>query len=258
MSDVIKPIKRMTRRAIQKFGYDIIDRPTHPSYPPGFSDEVIGIIERVQPYTVTSHEKIAALIASVKYIVENNIAGDFVECGVWRGGSMMTALYTLLMLGVTDRTVYLYDTYYGMTPPTKEDVQFDGTPAAELLPKVRKHPNAINVWCWANLEDVMQNVLSTGYPKERIHFIEGDVAETIPRVIPEEIALLRLDTDFYASTKHELTHLYPRLCSDGVLIIDDYGHWEGARKAVDEYFSAQEFKPLLHRIDFSGRCVIKR
>jgi hypothetical protein len=254
---MLKPVKRIVRRSFQKFGFEIIDRPTHPAYPQGFSDEVIEIIKLVRPYTVTSDEKIGALVAAVKYVVENNIPGDFVECGVWRGGSSMTMMHTLLKLGVTDRTCYLYDTYYGMTPPTKEDVQFDGQAAADLLPKVRKHPNAINVWCWANLEDVTRNVYTTNYPQDKIRFIEGDVAETIPGVIPDRIALLRLDTDFYASTKHELTHLYPRLERRGVLIIDDYGHWEGARKAVDEYFAAQDFKPLLHRIDFSGRSVVK-
>ena len=102
-----------------------------------------------------------------------------------------------------------------------------------------------------------QNVFSTGYPKERIHFIKGKVEETLPKHAPGKIALLRLDTDWYESTAHEMTHLYPRLSENGVLIIDDYGHWQGARQAVDEYFARQEFRPLLTRMDYSARMLVK-
>ena len=77
----------------------------------------------------------------------------------------------------------------------------------------------------------------------------------IPKYLPGEIALLRLDTDWYKSTQHELIHLYPLLVGSGVLIIDDYGHWQGAKKAVDEYFSDK--KILLNRIDYTGRISIK-
>jgi hypothetical protein len=83
------------------------------------------------------------------------------------------------------------------------------------------------------------------------------VEETIPQHAPEQISVLRLDTDWYSSTKHELMHLFPRLSKNGVLIIDDYGHWAGARKAVDEYFADQTIQPLLNRIDQTGRACIK-
>jgi hypothetical protein len=75
--------------------------------------------------------------------------------------------------------------------------------------------------------------------------------------LPEQIAVLRLDTDFYESTRHELRHLYPRLVHGGVLIIDDYGHWAGARKAVDEYIAEEGIRLLLNRIDYTGRIAIK-
>ncbi len=100
-------------------------------------------------------------------------------------------------------------------------------------------------------------MLSTGYPKEKIHLIKGKVEDTIPENIPKEIALLRLDTDWYESTKHELIHLFPLLKPNGILIIDDYGHWEGARKAVDEYISDNNIHILLNRIDYSGRISVK-
>jgi O-methyltransferase len=113
------------------------------------------------------------------------------------------------------------------------------------------------LWCIASLDDVRANLLSTGYPANQIHFVPGKVEQTIPKTLPERLALLRLDTDWYESTKHELEHLYPRLSNDGVLIIDDYGHWRGAREAVDEFFLRSRH-PLLHRLDYTGRLMLKR
>jgi hypothetical protein len=100
-------------------------------------------------------------------------------------------------------------------------------------------------------------VLATGYPAERVHLVRGPVEETLPAAAPERLALLRLDTDWYASTRHELEHLYPRLVDGGVLIVDDYGHWQGARQAVDEYFAGTAPPPLLHRIDYTARIGVK-
>jgi hypothetical protein len=100
-------------------------------------------------------------------------------------------------------------------------------------------------------------VLSTGYPADRLHLVQGKVEDTLPGAAPARIALLRLDTDWYESTRHELVHLYPRLVPNGVLIIDDYGDWVGAKEAVDEYFAAQPFQPFLSRMDHTGRLAIK-
>ena len=87
--------------------------------------------------------------------------------------------------------------------------------------------------------------------------VPGLVEDTVPSQAPEVIALLRLDTDWYKSTWHELEHLYPRLSVGGVLIIDDYGHWEGARRAVDEFIEAKGLRLFLSRIDYTGRLAIK-
>jgi hypothetical protein len=104
---------------------------------------------------------------------------------------------------------------------------------------------------------VRKNVLSTGYPEKNIVFIEGDVLKTIPNTIPEKVALLRLDTDWYESTRHEMIHLFPLLVKSGVLIIDDYGFWRGSRKAIDEYISEHKPVILLNRIDDTGRIATK-
>jgi O-methyltransferase len=109
----------------------------------------------------------------------------------------------------------------------------------------------------SSLEDVKRVMAATGYEPGKTVFVPGRVEDTIPASAPETIALLRLDTDWYQSTYHELTHLYPRLAVGGVLIIDDYGHWQGARKAVDQYIREQKLKLLLCRIDYTGRVCVK-
>jgi O-methyltransferase len=104
---------------------------------------------------------------------------------------------------------------------------------------------------------VRQAVLSTGYDAARLHFVKGKVEDTLPAEAPPQICLLRLDTDWYESTRHELRHLYPRLARGGVLIIDDYGHWQGARQATDEYLAEQRIPLLLNRIDYGARIALK-
>ena len=251
-------MKRFLRRTINRFGYSVkLYRTGAAGYPVDFSADEVEIIERVREYTMTSPERIAAVVSAIAYIVNNRIAGDLVECGVWRGGSMMAALYALLKLNETERSVYLFDTFRGMTQPDVIDISIDGESALDIY-KRKSRGAERNDWCLATLDDVTKNIRSTNYPPDRVHLVEGDVMETIPQKAPAQIAFLRLDTDWYESTRHELHHLFPRLAHNGVLIIDDYGHWQGARQAVDEYFAAQDYKPLLHRIDRTGRCVIKR
>jgi hypothetical protein len=114
-----------------------------------------------------------------------------------------------------------------------------------------------DLWAIATIDEVREAVLSVGYPRERIHFVEGPVEETLPSQAPNEIALLRLDTDWYSSTKHELVHLYPCLAKGGVLILDDYGYWQGARRAVDEYLAEEDVPLLLNRIDNTARIAVR-
>ena len=112
-------------------------------------------------------------------------------------------------------------------------------------------------WCYAPLDAVREAVLSSGYPSRKITFVKGRVEDTLPQAAPEKIAILRLDTDWYESTRHELETLYPRLVRGGVLILDDYGHWQGAKKAVDEYIEKNDLKLFLSRTDYTGRVAIK-
>jgi O-methyltransferase len=208
-----------------------------------------------RPATLTSIERLYALFNSVRYVVQADIPGAFAECGVWRGGSVMMMAYALRTMGVTDRDIYLFDTFEGMTPPTQEDVDLHGTTAAALLEPGDRTSNAY--WAYSHIEEVRTNLRKTGYPMERFILVQGDVTTTVPQLAPPSLALLRLDTDWYASTRHELEHLFPRLCDRGVLIIDDYGHFRGARKAVDEYLRTLSKHYFLNRIDYTGRLLIK-
>jgi hypothetical protein len=201
---------------------------------------------------MTSAERIYALIQAVRYISSNDIEGAIVECGVWKGGSMAAIAKILLQLRNTTRDLYLFDTFAGMTEPTANDIDYSGRQASVVLSE------DIGTKCEdAPLEQVKEVLYGTGYPKERMHFICGNVEKTIPASAPDLISLLRLDTDWYASTKHELVHLFPRLAQAGVLIIDDYGHWKGSRQACDEYFAQNRVPILLNRIDYTGRIALK-
>jgi hypothetical protein len=208
-----------------------------------------------KPYTLTSAERMYGLYKAVAYIAQNNIPGCLVECGAWRGGSAMMMANTLLHFGIKDRKIYLYDTYGGMSAPTEEDKDIKGGKAADLLQQ-QDIQVANSVWCYASIEDVRANMALTGYPSENIIYVKGMVEDTLPAQSPaENMALLRLDTDWYASTLHELNYLYPMLNKEGVLVIDDYGHWQGCRKAVDAYFEGK--KILFHRVDYTGVVAVK-
>ena len=111
--------------------------------------------------------------------------------------------------------------------------------------------------CLASQAEAEAAVFSTGYDPADVHFVRGRVEDTIPAYAPETIALLRLDTDWYESTRHELIHLFPRLAHGGVLVVDDYGHWQGARQALDEYLAEHQVRLFLNRIDYTGRIGVK-
>jgi hypothetical protein len=223
--------------------------------PGDYDAESTQIIRAVREYTMTGNDKLFALIQAVRYVVRHEIPGDVVECGVWRGGSMQAAARALIACGDTTRDLHLFDTFEGMPPPSDKDVRHDGRSADELLAAAQSREGS-KVWAMASLEDVRDGFSKVPYPGEQVHYVPGKVEDTIPGAAPEHIAILRLDTDWYESTRHELEHLYPRLAPGGVLILDDYGYWEGARQAVDEFLEQTGERLLLTRMA-SGRIAVK-
>lgn len=276
---ISRMLKAVVRPAVRKCGIDIVryreanggpgsahgGAPVRPSrvgvdvnnLPRDFDELSIQVFRFVDEYTMTSPESIYSLVQCVKYLVFNKVHGAFVECGVWRGGAVMAMALVLREMGCCDREIYLYDTFSGMARPSDVDVRWDGSTARDK-DAVTRISEETSSWCLVPLEEVAQNVRRTGYPMERVHFVKGKVEQTIPGTMPDEIAFLRLDTDFYDSTRHELVHLYPRLSPRGILTVDDYGHWLGSRKAVDEYIAEHGLSIALHRVDRTGvRVAVK-
>jgi hypothetical protein len=198
------------------------------------------ILDAVRPYTMLDDQRIVALVQSVINVTAFSIPGAFVECGVWRGGAALAMI--LALQGKEVRDIYLFDTFAGMTKPGFEDVDFMGHEGREgdcaaTASEVLKVLGLVNYWDW--------------------HLVVGRVEETIPALAPQQIALLHLDTDWYASTKHELQHLYPCVSRGGIVIIDDYGHWQGARKAVNEYRAENRITSPLIECGYTARLLIK-
>jgi len=216
--------------------------------------------DQVSAYTMTSPERGYALWLAVNSVLDRGIPGAFVECGVWRGGSSMLIALTLIQRGAADRALFLFDTFEGMTPPSQEDVALGGDHASDMLRGTRGDRMAELVRAAADEDGVRAAMSSTGYDMRLVRLVRGDVTRTLSSTQTLPIALLRLDTDFYYSTLAELEHLYPRLMPGGVLIVDDYGHWQGARKAVHDYFVRADhgFRlPMLWPIDYTGRGAVK-
>ena len=253
-------LKSLTVAALKRLGYTIYR--THnftiAEYRAACSDmdeDFFPLFEQCKPFTMTTIERMYALYKAVEYVVTNQIPGDIVECGVWKGGSIMLIALTLQRLGDKSRSIYLYDTFDGMSEPTGRDVDKLNRSAVEYLQAAPKESNII--WAYASLPEVQNNVLSTGYPTNKVVFVQGKVEDTLPSTCPSKISLLRLDTDWYESTYHEMRCLFPLVSPRGVLIQDDYGEWRGAKDATDRYLREERLSLLLQRIDSSARLAIK-
>jgi hypothetical protein len=244
-------LKWLTRRA----GYEVVSlrRPALRDglFPADFGEDDVKTYLAVRPFTQTTPERVFVLTRAVEYILAHDIPGAFVECGVWKGGSMMAVALALTRAGRRDRGLFLFDTYQGMPEPVAQDGEGVRTEWEKNVAATH------NGWNYAPLDEVRANLNTTGYPPEHLHYVVGKVEKTVPASAPETVALLRLDTDFYESTRHELEHLFPRLSRGGVLIVDDYGAFQGARLAVDEYLREKGICLLLNRIDQDSRIAVK-
>ena len=224
-------------------GFDDLD----PSFKP--------IMNSVKSFTMTSTERMFDLYKTIEYLVRADIPGDIVECGVWRGGSMMLVAKTLLLLKDTNRTLYCFDTFEGHPKPDSTwDIDLWGNNALDEWRKYQKK-GTNNNWGFVSIDEVQRNMESTGYPKEKIVLIKGRVENTAASLQKKALSLVRLDTDWHASTKVGLEEFWPKISNGGMLIVDDYGHYKGQRKAVDEFFEKNPV--MMHRIDYSCRSILK-
>jgi hypothetical protein len=249
-------LKTRIAQWLARRGVRIVTRnsPAFDHVPRNLEPEFLAAYELCGPRSTTSVDALYALWQAVAYVVRHDVPGDFVECGVFKGGSTMMAAVALHHAKDAARKLYLYDTFEGMPAPTARDVDFAGrTPEQHLKAWGAK---AMSDMTNSPIDEVRANLALTPLPAERFVLVKGKVEETLPAQVPAgPISILRLDTDWYESTKHELVHLFPRLSVGGVLIVDDYAFWRGSREACDEYFGANRTKILLTRLDRIGAVM---
>jgi hypothetical protein len=215
-------------------------------------------VRQVRQHTMVSFERLATLWQQVRYLDRCGIAGSLVECGVWRGGSVgLMALAHLRSCSAPTRRLHLFDSFEGLPEPTAEA---DGALAVSFAGGRGSGARASIGACVGPLEDSRRLIHDTlGYPAALTSYHVGWFEETLPPSagVLGPIALLRLDGDWYESTRVCLDQLYPHVVPAGVVVIDDYGHWAGCRRAVDEFLAGLAEPVLLHHIDYSGRCWVR-
>ena len=255
----MNPILRLCKSLLKKVSYDLVKKEkfNFKDHYPEASDFELKLYETCSKFTMTSHERIFSLMNSIKFINDNKVEGDFVECGVWKGGNLILFQNYIDELNL-DKKIYAFDTFEGMSKPQDIDVTYKGEKSKIMLEKLAKkkvdrNENILIAEC--SLKNVIRN-FNENCKNNNLICIKGLVEDTlkIEKNIPNKISILRLDTDWYSSTKKELEILFPLLEKNGILIIDDYGYWKGARKAVDEYFKNKNV--TMFKIDFTGRMII--
>ena len=245
---------RWLQKMAQRFGYDFeIKKLSADGFPPYIEPEFIELLKKYRDKTMVPWGGLHMAYTAARYVTLNQIPGAIVECGVWRGGCSLIMAEAIFNSSGPIYDFYLYDTFAGMTKPDRHDTS-ELCNAEEAYLRSRKSEDIVD-WCYASIEEVSENIQRSPYPADRFHLVKGKVEDTLPGTCPEHIALLRIDTDWYSSTQHELLHLFPRLVKGGVFICDDYGFWEGARKAVREYLETLN-EPFLLTVDSgSGRAI---
>jgi hypothetical protein len=254
-------MKKLIKKIIKLFGYEIISNNDwlrkNENYIAEISKNESAILNNIKDYTMTSIPSQWSLIQSINHVIRNNVEGSFVECGIFRGGNIIL-MSKLLEKHKVEKNIFAYDTFEGMPLPGEDDLDLRGNSSIDKFLELKNYEKEGSQWCYCNIQDVKSNIkkFNINYLKN-INFIKGKVEETLLDVknLPKKISLLRLDTDFYSSTKIELNILFPLLEKNGILIVDDYGHFMGAKKAVDEFF--YEKKAWFHRVDYSTRLLIK-
>jgi O-methyltransferase len=210
---------------------------------------------RAKRYTMTTPVRCRSLWDSCRSVLEANVPGCFVECGVWKGGS--SAIMAMAIKNARqERHLHLFDSFEGLPEPTEKD----GKSAAIYSDGRNQGKLATINQCQAGLDEVCHLILDEIKVRNDLaHFHVGWFQNTIPADAGQlgPIALLRLDGDWYDSTKICLEHLYPLLSPGGIIIMDDYWAWEGCRKATDEYRNQNNIDSPIQRIDGDAGFWVK-
>ena len=208
----------------------------------------MAIYDHVRPFTMLSIERLYDLYLSVRYVDQAEIAGCVLEVGVWKGGALGTAILSNIS---SERRVVGFDTFEGHFIPPKDEIDIRGHNMRERWIELQTQGQT---WASANYEDCLE-FLESLEGAANIELVKGDAKETLEHWDPEPISILRIDCDWYAESRVALEILWPHLARGGVAIFDDYGHLDGQRRAVDEYFSTRPVK--FTHVDSSCLSIVK-
>ncbi|HLB47446.1 MAG TPA: TylF/MycF/NovP-related O-methyltransferase [Anaerolineales bacterium] len=249
-------------RLFDKLGYAIRKKSYFPTYPYELEKDAQDAVSAVRAHTMVSLEGLATLYDQAVFCETRHISGDFVECGTWRGGAVGLMAIANLKHGASRRHIHLFDSFEGLPEP---DAAVDGEHAVQHARAAgagvsgRLVPIGAEAFIGSLEEnrDLLEKQI--GYDPHCLHYHKGWFQETLPVAAKtiDRIAILRIDADWYASTKVCLEHLYDKVVSGGFVIIDDYLSFEGCKKAVDEFMEAQKITAYLNHIDQHRRYWIK-
>jgi len=242
---MINLLKKTIKKIFNHYGYKIelvekysVARPIQPD------DILKKHLEIVNPYTMVNFEGLVSLYDQVKYLEENNINGDFVECGVWKGGCVGLMALANKRFGKKYRNLHLFDSFQDMPEP-QEGIDGDlaisqsmewshGGKSGKIEPLHGFYDTLGGPGTLQDCKELIEGKIK--YTSNLIKYNVGWFNETLPNNEIQSIALLRLDSDWYQSTKMCLQYLESKVVKNGFIIIDDYGTYDGCKKAVDEYF----------------------
>jgi O-methyltransferase len=194
----------------------------------GIPANVQDLIKMVQPYTMVDALRLSMLHQLAQEIPDE---GDVVECGVCNGGS--AAVLASVIRNQPKKSLWLYDTFHGLPPPTASDG-----------PDAQKYSGQL-IGCLDRVNEVLTLV---GFPEERLVIREGLFKDSFKRALPQKVALLHLDADWYDGIFEALETFYPLMPVGGIVILDDFGHWEGTREAFYDFCKRYDIRPLLERV----------
>ncbi|MBI3551715.1 MAG: class I SAM-dependent methyltransferase [Elusimicrobia bacterium] len=260
-------IKRSLKKVFDRLGYEVRKKGA-PRLGYDLEDEARRLIEKVRPYTMLPDERLITLYQQVVHCESAGVPGDFVECGVWKGGAVALMALANLKRGAARRSIHLFDAFTQICEPDKavdgakavrqaREFGRGGSAEGRMRPLEGFYDSMGGPGTLEGNKDLLERQVR--YDPAFLHYHRGWFQETMPQDAPKigRIAILRLDGDWYASTKVCLEHLYDKVVKGGFVVVDDYGCYEGCRKAVDEFRSERKIADYLHHIDADGRYWLK-